>query len=168
MTQELIDLRASILAERYDEALEIVDELEGMSRKAIVRNIKSYLVRMLVHLIKNQVEKRLNNSWVASIRESVFEIQDLNLMENKTSYYLKSDEWGEILQSTFDAAISKASVEVANGIYKPNRLKEIVDREAIIELAYKLLNLTYSYSGEELENSLNFEFAKLPGGEDWV
>ena len=67
MTQELIDLRASIIEGRYEDALTIVDELDWMSKKATLRNIKSYLVRMLIHLIKNQVEQRLNNSWAASI-----------------------------------------------------------------------------------------------------
>ena len=61
MTQELIDLRNSILEGRYADALEIVDELDWMSKKATLRSIKSFLVRMLIHLIKNQVEQRLTN-----------------------------------------------------------------------------------------------------------
>jgi hypothetical protein len=168
MTQELIDLRTSILEGRYEDALGIVDELEWMSKKAILRNIKSYLIRMLVHLIKNQVEQRLNNSWVASIRESVFEIQDLNFMENKTSHYIKADEWDELLKTAFDAAISKASVEVANGIYKPKELLQIVNRETINSQANTLLSFTYSYVDEDLEKLLDREFSKLPGGQDWI
>lgn len=39
MTQELIDLRTSLLEERYADALLIVDELEAMSKQAILRNI---------------------------------------------------------------------------------------------------------------------------------
>ena len=35
MTQELIDLKNSILKGRYADALAIVDELEGMSKQAI-------------------------------------------------------------------------------------------------------------------------------------
>jgi hypothetical protein len=89
MTQELIDLRTSILEGRYADALAIVDELEGMSKQAILRNIESFLVRMLVHLIKNQIEQRLTNSWVASISDSLRQIQKLNLKEDKTSYYIK-------------------------------------------------------------------------------
>ncbi|HEY9711517.1 MAG TPA: DUF29 family protein [Oculatellaceae cyanobacterium] len=90
MTQELIELRASILEGRYADALAIVDELEGMSKQAILRNIESFINRMLIHLIKNQVEQRLTNSWSASIRDSVREIQKLNLKENKTSYYINA------------------------------------------------------------------------------
>ena len=67
MVQELSDLRQSIVEGRYQDALEIVDELEGMSKQAILRNIESFLVHLLIHLIKNQLEKRLTNSWAASI-----------------------------------------------------------------------------------------------------
>ena len=35
MTQELIDLRNSILQGNYADALAIIDELEGMSKQAI-------------------------------------------------------------------------------------------------------------------------------------
>ncbi|WP_338022418.1 hypothetical protein [Argonema antarcticum] len=53
MTQELADLRLNILEGRYLDALAIVDDLEGLCRKGILRNIKSFLIRMLIHLIKN-------------------------------------------------------------------------------------------------------------------
>ncbi len=43
MTQELIDLRASIQEGRYEYALAIIDELEGMSKQAILRNIEDLL-----------------------------------------------------------------------------------------------------------------------------
>ncbi|MFN9400379.1 MAG: DUF29 family protein, partial [Dolichospermum sp.] len=87
MTQELIDLRNSILEQRYTDALAIVDELEGMSKQAILRKIQSFLRILLIHLIKNQIEDRLTNSWVASIRNSLIEIKKINLKENKKSYY---------------------------------------------------------------------------------
>ncbi|MFM6156570.1 MAG: DUF29 family protein, partial [Sphaerospermopsis kisseleviana] len=90
---ELIDLRNSILAGRYEDALAIVDELEGMSKQAIFRNIQSFLRVLLIHLIKNQIEKRLTNSWVASIRNALVEIKKINLKENKKSYYINKDEW---------------------------------------------------------------------------
>ena len=54
MTQELLDLRQCILERRYDDALALVDELEDMSKQAILRNIESFLMRLMVHLIKNQ------------------------------------------------------------------------------------------------------------------
>jgi Domain of unknown function DUF29. len=67
MVQELIDLKNCILAGRNEDALAIVDELEGMSKQANLRKISWFLLMLLIHLIKNQVEQRLTNSWDAAI-----------------------------------------------------------------------------------------------------
>ena len=109
MTQELMDLKTSILEGRYGDALFIVDELEGMSKQAILRNIKAFLKILLIHLIKNQVEQRLTGSWASSIRNAVLEIQDLNLKGNKTSYYINNDEWEGFIESVLMAAMPSAS-----------------------------------------------------------
>ncbi|MGK7901063.1 MAG: DUF29 family protein [Hormoscilla sp.] len=168
MTQELAELRTSILSGRYDEALMLVDELEEMSKKAILQKIYSFLVRMLIHLIKNQVEQRLTNSWAASIRDSVLKIQGLNLKDNKTSYYIKQEEWTDNLERAFKDAIYEASVEVSNGIYKPRQLREIVDKTQIMNAANQLISLTYSHSDDSLRDVIDEEFTQLPGGEDWI
>jgi hypothetical protein len=98
MTQELSELRNSILEGRYADALVIVDELEGMSKQAILRNLQSYLNILLIHLIKNQLEQRLTGSWVNSIRNSIKEIRKLNIKDNKTSYYINKDEWETFIE----------------------------------------------------------------------
>jgi hypothetical protein len=87
MTQELIDLRNSTLEKLYTDALAIVDELEGMSRQAILRNVQAFVKVLLIHLIENQIEKRLTNSWASSIRNSTSETKKLSLKENKKSYF---------------------------------------------------------------------------------
>ena len=167
MIQELIDLRQSIIEGRTDDALEIIDDLNQMGRKSLIRNIKSYLVRLLIHLIKNEVERRLTNSWAVSIRESVLEIQDLNLMDNNNSYYVKTDELNSLLEQAFDSALYKASLEVNNGKYKPIQLLKIIDKEEVMGIASQFLNLIYSYSRENLGDELNQQLSQLPGGEDW-
>ncbi len=167
MTQELIDLRTSILEGRYADALAIVDELEGMSKQAILRNIESFLVRMLVHLIKNQIEQRLTNSWVASISDSLRQIQKLNLKENKTSYYIKQDEWEPFLEEAIEAAIRPASVEVLDGVYNSFQLSELVDRTEIIMTAQRLLDLTYEHSAKTLPAIIDENLVHLAGGEEW-
>ena len=167
MIQELIDLKQSIIEGRYDDALAIVDEWELMSKEQILQKIESFLVRLLVHLIKNQVEGRLTNSWAASIRDSVLKIQRLNLKANKTSYYIDVDEWDRDLENAFKDAIFEASVEVKKGIYKPNQLYEVTDKVLVLEAAKRLISLTYNYSKEDLRDVIHDEFLKLFGGDDW-
>ncbi|MEH2239387.1 DUF29 family protein [Nostoc sp.] len=167
MTQELIDLKKSILEGRYADALAIVDELEGMSKQAILRNIQAYLRILLIHLIKNQVEQRLTNSWVASIRNSLIEIKKLNLKDNKKSYYINLNEWDTYIEDEIEVAVPDASVEVLNGIYNEFQLTEMVDRNQIIQTALKFLALTYSYSVKELPAVVAETLTQLPGGEDW-
>jgi hypothetical protein len=133
MTQELIDLRNSILEQRYNDALAIVDELEGMSKQAIIRNILSFVNISLIHLIKNQIEARLTNSWATSIRNSIMEIKRLNLKENKKSYYINIDEWEDlILEEVIEKAIADASDEVLNGAYNQFQLEEMIDKIDLI------------------------------------
>ncbi len=167
MTQELSDIRASILSGRYADALALVDELEGMSKQAILRNIESFVVRLLIHLIKNQVEQRLNNSWAAAIRGSIREIKKLNLQDNKTAYYIQPDEWATLLEDEFEQAIRDASVEVLNGTYSPFQLTDLVDKSQVINTAHSLLALTYDYSTKDLPAIIDENLTQLPGGENW-
>ena len=168
MVQELIDLRQSIVEGRYQDALNIVDELEGMSKQAILRNIESFLVRLLIHLIKNQVEKRLTNSWAASISDSVRQIKKLNLKDNKKSYYLRQDDWDEYLAEAFEMAILEASIEVSGGIYTAIQLEEIVNKKQVIETALSLIAMTYQYSAKDLLSTVKKYFINLAGGKEWL
>jgi len=169
MTQELIDLRNSILEKRYADALAIVDELEGMSKQAIIRNIQSFVKILLIHLIKNQIEKRLTNSWATSIRNSVMEIKRLNLKENKKSYYINADEWEIlILEEVMEEAIANASEEVLNGAYNQFQLAKIVSKMDLLQTSFKFLNLTYEHSAKTLPNAIAEVLIQLPGGENWI
>lgn len=169
MIQELMDLRKSILEGRETDALAIVDELEGMSKQAILRTIQSFLKILLIHLIKNQVEQRLTSSWASSIRNSIREIQKINLKDNKTSYYINADEWEIFLEEeVIEDAIPDASEEVFKGIYSQFELAEMINKNQIINTAVRLLNLTYTYSSKELPAVLAEKLSQLPGGDDWL
>ncbi|MFN5987874.1 MAG: DUF29 family protein, partial [Dolichospermum sp.] len=132
MTQELIDLRNSIVEQRYSDALAIVDELEGMSKQAILRNIQAFLRILLIHLIKNQIEDRLTNSWVASIRNSLIEIKKINLKENKKSYYINQNEWDSWLEDEIELAIADASLEVMSGKFKRQQISQMLNKPQLI------------------------------------
>ncbi len=166
-TQELIDLRTCIMEGRTKDALTIVDELDAMSKKDTLRKIYSYLTVVLIHLIKNQVEQRLTNSWAASIRSAIREIKHLNLKPNETSYYVKEDEWEEAIARVLEAAIRDASVEVLDGNCSPFQLTEMVDRSQTTETALSLLSLIYQHPPETLPTIINDNLVLLPGGEDW-
>lgn len=167
MTQELIDLRVSIVEGRYDDAISIIDDLEEMSRKAIFRNIMSFLIRLMVHLIKNQIESRLTNSSIASISDSVIEIQDLNLKDNKKSFYIDSDEWQSFLEEAIERAIRPASVEIMNNQLKASQVSAQIQRDKLINITLELLNLTYQYAAKELPTEIDKVLVNLPGGKEW-
>jgi hypothetical protein len=168
MTQELIDLRNCILEQRYSDALAIVDELEGMSKQAIIRNILSFVNILLIHLIKNQIEERLTNSWATSIRNSIMETHKLNLKENKKSYYINVDEWEDlILEEVIEKAIADASDEVLNGAYNQFQLEEMIDKTELIAKGCQFLSLTYEHSAKTLPKAIAEVLIQLPGGESW-
>ncbi len=167
MTQELTDLRRSILDGRYDDALLLVDELEGMGKQAILRNIESFLVRLLIHLIKNQVEQRMTHSWLVSISDSVLQISKLNLKDNRTSHYIKPHEWSPFLEEALEEAILPASLEILEGKLTPRQLANRIDREAIYATAQGLLSLTYTVPRKALPAQINAALATLPGGAEW-
>ncbi|MBD2183683.1 DUF29 family protein [Planktothrix sp. FACHB-1355] len=168
MTQELTDLRNYILEKRYEDALILIDELEGMSRQAILRNIQSFLDMMMMHLIKNQIEQGLTNSWIASISDSIVQIKRLNLKENKTSYYVKADEWELMLEEAIASSIRPASAELLNGKLKPSQVSQMLDNAKLMAKAKQLLALTYEYSATDLPDIIDEYLIELPGGQDWL
>lgn len=159
--EELKKLRNSIILGDYNYALSIIDELEEMSRKDVIRKIEAYLLRLLAHLIKNQLEQRFTNSWIASIRDSIRQIKKLNQM-NKNAYYIKKEDWNLYLEEAFEAAIDEAAIEVCGGTLKPSTVLARVERETILEITLKLINFTYESSTFEQVTKL---LETLPGGE---
>ncbi|GCL41233.1 DUF29 family protein [Dolichospermum planctonicum] len=167
MTQELMELRQSILEGRYDDALEIIDDLEDMGKQGTLRKIEAFLVRLVIHLIKNQIEQRLTNSWIASISDSVIQIAKLNIKDHQKSYYIKSDQWGEYLAESLEMAIRPASAEIFGGTLKPSQVSQRLQEKELIDFAENLLLLTYEHQPKELAKMIDNYLAELPGGEDW-
>lgn len=167
MMEEIIALKTSILESRYEDALEIVDNLEEMGKQGILRNIASFLRRLMIHLIKNQVENRLTNSWASSISDSILEIQSLNMKGNKTSYYINSDEWQPYLEIAIERSIRPASIDIFEGKLKPQQISQSINRETLIRIAQKFLELTYIYAEPELADIIDQHLAELPGGQEW-
>ncbi|MHC5822806.1 MAG: hypothetical protein ACYT04_44975, partial [Nostoc sp.] len=124
---------------------------------------------LLIHLIKNQVERRLTNSWVASIRNAIREIKEVNLKDNKTSYYVNLNEWENLIEEeVIEDAIADASQEVMSGKFTRSQLSAMLDKSQILTTATSLLALTYTYSPKELPAIMDDRLSQLAGGEDWI
>jgi hypothetical protein len=154
MTQELFVLRSLLESGRYQEALSVVDELEDMSKQAILRNIESCLVRLMIHLIKYQVENRLTRSWFASITDSIIQISKLNLKGNKSSYYISQSEWRSFLEDALEEALLPASLEILDGALTADQLNDRFNHDRGLKLAQDLLDLTYSNARRELRQKI--------------
>ena len=139
--EEIIELKHLLLKGDILGSLAIVEELEEMSKNDIINNIISYGVILLLHLIKQQVEKRTTRSWDVSIRNSVLKIQGLNKRRKAGGVYLPPEELRLALDEAYLQAINEASLEVEEGRYDASELEEFVNREEMLNHALDLLLL---------------------------
>jgi hypothetical protein len=86
--EELFALRAALEEHRYADAFAILGELEEMSKDDKIEKIYSYMVILLLHLIKQHAEQRTTRSWELSIYESVKKIRRINKRRKSGGYYL--------------------------------------------------------------------------------
>jgi hypothetical protein len=92
--EELLTLKDFLLAGNIPAALEIVEELEEMSRDDKINNIRSHAVILLLHLIKQTAENRTTRSWDISIRNAAIEIQEKNKRRKAGGSYLSPTNCG--------------------------------------------------------------------------
>ena len=137
--EELLILKKLLLKGDIPGSLAIVEELEEMSRKDIIKTIRSYAVILLLHLIKQQAENRTTRSWDVSIRNSVLEIQEENERPRGAGFYLPLEELRIVIETAYRQAINKASLEVEEGRYEPKELSELVNRDEIIDRGMALI-----------------------------
>jgi len=140
--EEIIELKQSIISQDWKKSLEIVEELEEMGRQDKINNLQSFLVILLIHLIKIQFEKRVTKSWRNSIINSLLEIQKRNHL-GKKSHYIKQNAWVKSFEETLPRALIKASQEIFNGI-DLDELIDSLDQEMLQDIAFKLINETYN------------------------
>ncbi|MHC5833794.1 MAG: DUF29 family protein, partial [Nostoc sp.] len=90
---------------------------EEMSREDKLNKIYSYAVILLLHLIKQEAEKRSTRSWEFSIYNASKEIKRVNKRRKSGGCYANEEELKEILTDAFDTALKKAALEALEGIY---------------------------------------------------
>lgn len=153
---EIEELRKKIEAQDYIGALQIIDEIDEMSKEDKLNKIYSYIVILLLHLIKQQAEQRTTSSWDRSIFNSIDNINRTNKRRNavlgvspmsdcdKTrrksgGYYANSDVLQEIINEAYPRAIKEASFEAFEGKLTVNQLEEKIDRDSIKRKAISLV-----------------------------
>lgn len=146
--EEILELKDCLLNHQYEQAMMIVEDLEQMGRQDKINNLESFLVILLIHLIKIQVEKRVTRSWRSSILNSLRGIQKRNKLGNK-SHYIKSNQWLEHFAACYPDAIFKAADEAFGGI-EIEELKSMINLATLQNTALELLELTYTVDGDSM------------------
>ncbi|MGL5941480.1 MAG: DUF29 family protein [Waterburya sp.] len=138
--EELIELRKSIENQNYTKALQIIDELEEMSVEDKLNKIYSYMIVLLLHLIKQSAEKKLTRSWDLSIANSVKQINRTNKRRKAGGYYAKQQDLEEIIDDAFEIALKGAAIEAFGGDYSQEELLKLIDPQKIKNKALSLIN----------------------------
>ena len=139
---ELQELREKIEKQDYQGALAIVDELEEMSVEDKLNKIYSYMVILLVHLIKREAEARTTSSWDRSIYNSIDNINRTNKRRKSGGYYANFEVLKEIIEEAYPRALREASFEAFEGTLSQIELEKKVDSDSLKIKAFEQCNLS--------------------------
>ncbi len=140
--EELLQLRDHLEHQRYAEAMDLLGEMEEMSRDDKVNKIYSFAVILLLHLIKQAAEKRTTRSWDISIWNSIRQIKRTNQRRKAKGTYVSSEELKEVISEAYIESLKRASLEAFGGAYNEQTLGEMVDQTAIEAQALALITTT--------------------------
>ena len=137
--EELLELKNLLLAGNVPDALILVEEMTEMSKDDKINKIFSFSIIVLLHLIKQQAENRSTRSWETSISNSVKQIQRINQRRKTGGNYLTSEELKETLDDAYSSALRQGALEAFEGIYKPEEIEAMIDKNKIINQALELI-----------------------------
>ena len=137
--EELLELKNLLLAGNVPDALLLVEEMTEMSKDDKINKIFSFSIIVLLHLIKQQAEQRSTRSGETSISNSVRQIQRSNKRRKTGGNYLTIEELKETLDDAYFSALRQASLEAFEGIYKPEEIEAMIDKNKIINQAMELI-----------------------------
>lgn len=138
--EELLELRHSISSGDYVKALSIVDEMEAMSKEDKLEKIYSYVIILLLHLIKQEAEARTTKSWNVSIQNSQARINRINKRRKSGGYYAQKEELQEIINDAILPALRNASLEVFEGSMSEQEILDTINIESIKAQALEMLD----------------------------
>jgi hypothetical protein len=137
--EELLELRGYVEQRRYTEALNLIGEMEEMSRSDKINKIDSFSIILLLHLIKQHAEKRTTRSWDLSIRNAIRQIRRINTRRKASGTYLSQVELKIALEEAYQIALEYAATEAFEGRYEDDELAQMIDQNLIVEQALKLI-----------------------------
>lgn len=137
--EELLALKELLHQGKVSEALELVEELEEMSKSDKLNKIFSYGIILLLHLIKQAAEKRTTKSWDTSIFNTVKQIQRTNKRHKAKGNYLTEEELMETLQDAYESALRQASLEAFEGRYEAEEIDQMINQTTMIQKAIDLI-----------------------------
>ena len=137
--EELLELKNLLLAGNVPDALILVEEMTEMSKDDKINKIFSFSIIVLLHLIKQQAENRSTRSWETSISNSVRQIQRINQRRKTGGNYLTSEELKETLDDAYSSALRQAALEAFEGIYQPEEIEAMIDKNKILNQALELI-----------------------------
>lgn len=129
--EELATLRVYIEQQRYAEALDLITELEEMSREDKINKIYSFLEVLLLHLIKQAAEQRTTRSWQLSVRNAVRHIVRTNTRRKSGGTYLDEAELRDLIAEAYQPALERAALEAFEGLYDHEELGQKVERDTL-------------------------------------
>jgi hypothetical protein len=137
--EEILQLRAFLEQQRYDEALALVAEMEEMSSEDKINKIRNVAIVLLLHLIKQEAEQRTTRSWDLSIYNALYQISYTNRRRKAGGTYLDAAMMQSILAEAYRPAIKRAALEACEGRYDEQELERMVDRAALERNALALV-----------------------------
>ena len=144
--EELETLRHYIESGDLNGALAVLDEMEAMSKEDKINRVRSYLVVLLMHMIKVSIEQRTTRSWQNSIRLALHQIEHHNKRRQAGGYYVPAEDMPQLVAEAMETAIIAASTEVLDGTLSPEEIEERIDRGALV--AQALLSMAPQFRHE--------------------
>lgn len=144
--EELETLRRYIESGDLNGALAVLDEMEAMSKEDKINRVRSYLVVLLMHMIKESIEQRTTRSWQNSLRLALHQIEHHNKRRKAGGYYVPAEDMPQLVAEAMETAIIAASTEVLDGTLSPEEVEERIDRVALV--AQALLSMAPQFKHE--------------------
>ena len=137
--EELLELKSLLTQGQIPEALLLAEEMTEMSKDDKINKIYSYAVILLLHLIKQQAERRTTRFWDLSVRNAVRQINRTNKRRKASGCYLDQVELEEALVDAYDPALDGAALEAFEGRYSSEELAQMIDYKRLMADALDLI-----------------------------